>query len=93
MPCVECNRPKKVQPIIPMEQGEAFLCWYCRAHRIASAAKHLLNTLDSEHRQGELEDSVGVLERELQAFHYAGKTIAQLKKPIKGLEGEDRKET
>lgn len=70
-----------------MEQGEAFLCWYCRAGRVASAAKLLVDA----HAAGDriLQDEiVEILRDELNNFYYGGMSLSQLKKLIKGLEDD-----
>jgi len=83
MPCVTCNRP--------LRQGEKdtekFLCWYCRAARVGSSAKLLLDILDKEeYDPAELEMGVDQLRKELGNFDYAGMTLRQLEKQLKGLE-------
>lgn len=88
MSCVACNRPKTVATTpVTVEQGEAFLCWYCRATRVASAAKIVSDILDQEeHDTADLVAAQDILKAELEQFYYAGMSLSQLKKPIKGLE-------
>jgi len=89
MPCVKCNRPAKVTPLVTLEQGEAFLCWYCRASRVASSLAHLLEVLNKDETlPGELDEAVELAEKELEPFYYSGMSPKELKKPIKGLEDD-----
>jgi len=69
-----------------VEQGEKFLCWYCRASRVASAAQAMIDILDTEHDAVELILAADLLKAELGEFHYSRITLKELKKPIKGLE-------
>jgi len=83
MACVICNRPKRID----LEDSEKFICWYCKASRVASSAKLLLDILDEEEYDPvELERRVDLLKKEMDGWHYSGLTLNQLEKPIKGLE-------
>ena len=82
MPCVSCRRPLSKEKTCTIK----FLCWYCRATRVGSAAQLLLNILDEDgNNPAKLKERTELLRSELANWYFGGMSIGQLKKPT-GLE-------